>query len=45
MTPWPIGIKYPKQITQCCANTVIILIIVIIIKWDYKSKKFQLAGW
>ena len=35
MTPWLIGIKYPKQIPLCCTNIVISLIIVIIIKWDY----------
>ena len=35
MTPWFIGIKYPEQITWCCTNTVILLIIVTIIKWDY----------
>ena len=23
MTPWLIGIKYPKQILLCCTNTVI----------------------
>ena len=31
LTPWFIGIKYPKQITLCDTNTVILLIILIII--------------
>ena len=31
LTPWLIGIKYPKHITLCETNTVILLIIVIII--------------
>ena len=35
MTPWLIGIKYPEQIRFCHTNTVILLIILIIIKWDY----------
>ena len=35
MTPWLIGIKYPEQITLCCTNTVTLLIIIIIIKWNY----------
>ena len=33
--PWLIGIKYPKQIRLRCTNAVILLIIVIIITWDY----------
>ena len=35
MTPWLTGIKYPEQMILCCTNTVILLIIVNIIKWDY----------
>ena len=44
MTPWLIGIKYPKQITMCCANTVMLLIIVIVIKWKYYPKKIPISG-
>ena len=46
LATWLIGIKYPKPITLCNTNTVILVIIVIIIdtyflttsekyKWDY----------
>ena len=39
MTPWLIGIKYLKQITLCCTNTVILLIS----SGITNAKKFQLA--
>ena len=31
MTPWLIGIKYPKKLTLCDTDTVILLTIVIVI--------------
>ena len=31
LTPWLVGIKYPKKITLCDTNTIILLTIVIII--------------
>ena len=55
LTPWLIGIKYPKQITLCDTNTLLLLILVIIIDTSFLSqkklsgitnqKKFKLVGW
>ena len=44
LTPWVIGIKYPKQITLLDTNTVMLLIIVIIIDTYFlpMSKKINL---
>ena len=44
MTPWLMGIKYPKHITLCDTNTVILLIKVIIIDTYFLpiSKKIKL---
>ena len=37
LTPWLVGIKYPKQIPLCDTNTVALLIIVIIIDTEFLS--------
>ena len=44
MTPWLMGLKYPKHITLCDTNTVILLIKVIIIDTYFLpiSKKIKL---
>ena len=41
--PWLIVIKCSKQITLCCTDTVILLIIGIIIKWDYEPEKITIS--
>ena len=53
LTPWLIVIKYPKQITLCDTNTVILLVI-LTHSFDLSlkklsgitnPKKFHVAGW